>query len=120
MTGLGVNQPDSTVVRWLASNHWWLSGTALWYRTGIALSLYAGSSVRDPLGAFDVQSFFLHSAHRSAAPDSVLVYLTLVCRTTLEEGRAHLGLETQRQWSTLGYSTYHPAPVWACSPSSPC
>jgi hypothetical protein len=79
----------------------WLSGTALWYRTGIAPVALCWLVVRDPLGAFDLQSFFCTLP--TATPLQVLTWFILrwCLETTFEEARAHLGLETQRQWSTL-------------------
>jgi len=79
----------------------WLSGTALWYRTGIAPVALRWIVVRDPLSALDVQSFFCTLP--TALPLQILAWFILrwCVETTLEEGRAHLGLETQRQWSTL-------------------
>lgn len=78
-----------------------LSGTALWYRTGIAPVRLCWLVVRDPLGEFDLQSFFCTLP--TATPLQILTWFILrwCLETTFEEARAHLGLETQRQWSTL-------------------
>ena len=79
----------------------WLSGTALWYRTGLAPVALRWLVVRDPLGDFDLQSFFCTLP--TALPLQILAWFILrwCIETTLEEARAHLGVETQRQWSTL-------------------
>jgi hypothetical protein len=79
----------------------WLSGTALWYRTGIAPVALRWLVVRDPLGDFDLQSFFCTLPR--AMPFQILAWFILrwCVETTLEESRAHLGVETQRQWSSL-------------------
>ncbi|MHB8752703.1 MAG: IS701 family transposase [Aggregatilineales bacterium] len=79
----------------------WLSGTALWYRTGIAPVAIRWLVVRDPLGKFDLQTFFCTLP--TAAPLQILAWFILrwCVETTFEEVRAHLGVETQRQWSTL-------------------
>jgi hypothetical protein len=79
----------------------WLSGTALWYRVGIAPVALRWVAIRDPLGDFKVQSFFCTLP--TAIPLQILTWFILrwCVETTFEEARAHLGLETQRQWSTL-------------------
>ena len=79
----------------------WLSGTALWYRVGIAPVALRWVVVRDPLGKFDLQSFFCTLP--TAMPLQILAWFILrgCLETTFEEARAHLGVETQRQWSTL-------------------
>jgi len=79
----------------------WLSGTALWYRIGIAPVCVRWVVVRDPLGTFDLQTFFCTLP--TALPLQILSWFILrwCVETTFEEARAHLGLETQRQWSTL-------------------
>jgi hypothetical protein len=79
----------------------WLSGTALWYRTGIVPVAVRWVVVRDPLGKFDLQSFFCTLP--TTIPLQILAWFILrwCVETTFEEARAHLGLETQRQWSTL-------------------
>jgi len=78
-----------------------LSGTAFWYRTGITPVALCWLVVRDPLGQFDLQTFFCTLP--TAPPLQVLTWFILrwCVETTFEETRAHLGLETQRQWSTL-------------------
>jgi hypothetical protein len=79
----------------------WLSGTALWYRTGIAPVAVRWVVVRDPSGEFDLQSFFC--TWPSTTPLHILAWFILrwCVEMTFQEARAHLGVETQRQWSTL-------------------
>ncbi len=79
----------------------WLSGTALWYRVGMLPVAVRWLVVRDPLGQFELQAFFCTLP--TAPPLQILSWFILrwCIETTLEEARAHLGLETQRQWSTL-------------------
>jgi len=79
----------------------WLSGTALWYRVGIPPVALRWVVVRDPLGKFELQSFFCTLP--TALPLQILAWFILrwCIETTLEQARAHLGVETQRQWSTL-------------------
>jgi DDE superfamily endonuclease len=79
----------------------WLSGTALWYRAGIAPVALRWVVVRDPLGKFDLQTFFCTLP--TTTPLQILTWFILrwCVETTFEEARAQLGVETQRQWSTL-------------------
>jgi hypothetical protein len=79
----------------------YLTGTALWYHSGIVPVRLRWVVVRDPLGEFDLQSFFCTLP--LATPLQVLTWFILrwCVETTFEEARAHLGVETQRQWSTL-------------------
>lgn len=79
----------------------WLSGTALWYHIGITPVALRWVVVRDPLGKFELQSFFCTLP--AAIPLQILSWFILrwCVETTFEEARAHLGVETQRQWSTL-------------------
>jgi DDE superfamily endonuclease len=79
----------------------WLSGTALWYRIGIAPVALRWVVVRDPFGKVELQSFFCTLP--TAMPLQILAWFILrwCIETTFEEARAHLGVETQRQWSTL-------------------
>ena len=78
-----------------------LTGSALWYRTGIAPVSLRWLLVRDPLGKFDPQTFFCTLP--TATPLQILSWFVLrwCLETTFEAVRAHLGVETQRQWSTL-------------------
>lgn len=78
-----------------------LTGTALWYRTGIPPVSLRWVLIRDPLGQFDPQTFFCTLT--TATPVQILAWFVLrwCVETTFEEVRAHLGVETQRQWATL-------------------
>jgi DDE superfamily endonuclease len=86
----------------------WLSGSALWYRIGIPPVALRWVVVRDPLGEFELQSFFCTLP--TAMPLQILSWFILrwCIETTFEEARAHLGLETQRQWSTLAIARTTP------------
>ncbi len=79
----------------------WLSGTAVWYRIGIVPVTVRWVVVRDPLDKFDLQTFFCTLP--AATPRQILAWFILrwCVETTFQEVRAHLGVETQRQWSTL-------------------
>jgi hypothetical protein len=75
------------------------SGTALWYHGGLPPAPIRWVLVRDPEGHFDPLA--LLSTDPTAKPTDIIA--DYVCRwqleVTFEETRAHLGLETQRQWS---------------------
>jgi hypothetical protein len=74
-------------------------GTALWYHGGKLPLPIRWVLVRYPDKRRDTEAFLCTDP--KAAPLAVLDYHN--CRwsmeTTYEEGRAHLGIETQRQWS---------------------
>lgn len=77
----------------------WVTGTALWYSTGTTPLHLRWVLVRDPSGKRDTVAFFSTDVHQT--PRSIVA--TFVKRwaieVTFELGRAHLGIETQRQWS---------------------
>ena len=75
------------------------SGTAIWYRGGTPPVPIRWLLVRDPKGELEPQAFL--ATDLDARPCDILSWF--VCRwqveVTFEETRAHLGVETQRQWS---------------------
>jgi DDE superfamily endonuclease len=75
------------------------SGTAVWYRIGQPVLPVRWVIVRDPRGQLDPRAYF--STCPSDRPrDLVRRFIhRWTIETTFEESRAHLGLETQRQWS---------------------
>jgi len=75
------------------------SGTALWYRAGIAPVPIRWLLVRDPKGELEPQAFF--ATDLDARPGDILAWFVSrwQVEVTFEETRAHLGVETQRQWS---------------------
>jgi DDE superfamily endonuclease len=77
------------------------SGTALWYTPGEDPLPLRWVLVRDPLGTFAPQAFF--ATDQAAMPVQVVEWFVLRWNeeVTFEEARAHLGLETQRQWSEV-------------------
>ena len=75
------------------------TGTALWYhRGGPAVSL-RWILLRDPQGQFDPQA--LLSTDPTVAPPQIIAWFVTrwQVEVTFHEVRAHLGVETQRQWS---------------------
>ena len=85
------------------------TGTSLWHTSGFAPLPIRWVLVRDPLGEFKPTAFF--STNQTLAPLQILTYFIVrwSLEVTFEEGRAHLGLETQRQWSDLAIARTTPA-----------
>jgi hypothetical protein len=74
------------------------SGTALWYRAGVAPVPIRWLLVRDPKGDLDPQAFL--ATDIEACPNDILAWFVSrwQVEVTFEETRHHLGVETQRQW----------------------
>lgn len=77
------------------------SGTALWYTPGEEPLALRWVLVRDPSGELVPQTFF--ATEQAASPKQIVEWFVMRWseEVTFEEGREHLGLETQRQWSEL-------------------
>jgi hypothetical protein len=75
------------------------TGTALWYRGGVPPVPIRWLLVRDPKGELDPQAFL--ATDLNAHPRDILAWFVSrwQVEVTFEEVRAHLGVETQRQWS---------------------
>lgn len=77
------------------------TGTALWYRAGKPLVALRWVLVRDPEGKLDPIAI----ACTNLSLDAIQIVKHYLKRwqveVTFEEVRAHLGIETQRQWSDL-------------------
>jgi hypothetical protein len=86
-----------------------ISDTTVWYHTGLPPVPLRWVLVRDPLGKFEAQA--LLCTDQEVAPEQVLAWFVLRWRVevTFEEVRAHLGVETQRQWSDLAIARTTPA-----------
>jgi hypothetical protein len=87
----------------------YVSGTALWYTPGYDPLPIRWVLVRDPLGEFESTAFF--ATDQTVAPVQILDWFILRwgLEVTFEEARAHLGMETQRQWSDLAIQRTTPA-----------
>ncbi len=75
------------------------SGTALWVSSGLPAVPLRWVLVRDPEQTFQPQAFL--STDETIAPAQILCWFVRrwQVEVTFEEARAHLGMETQRQWS---------------------
>ena len=85
------------------------SGTAVWYRAGLPIVPLRWVLIRDPSGRLEPQA--LLSTDRAVLPRQIVEWFVLrwQLEVTFEEARAHLGIETQRQWSDLAILRTTPA-----------
>ena len=87
----------------------WATGTALWYSTGTPPLPIRWVLVRDPKGKRDTVAFFSTDVHQSP-PTIIMDFVKRWSHeVTFEEARAHLGIETQRQWSDKAIERTTPA-----------
>lgn len=84
------------------------SGTAVWYHTGMPVVPIRWVLVRDPKGKEEPQA--LLCTHQDYSPEQILAWFVRrwQVEVTFEEVRAHLGMETQRQWSDLAIARTTP------------
>ena len=89
-----------------------VTGTALWYRFGVTPLPVRWLLVRDPKARSEPRAYF--STALDDTPQAMLE--TAITRwpieVTFEECRAHLGIETQRQWSDLAIGCSTPLMCW--------
>ena len=85
------------------------SHTALWYRPGKPAVPIRWVLVKDPTGHFRTQA--LLCTDLTADPCQILNWFRLrwQVEVTFQEVRAHLGVESQRQWSPLAIARTTPA-----------
>lgn len=85
------------------------TGKALWHRAGFDPLPIRWVLVRDPAGKYEATAFLCTDL--TAAPLQILHWFILRwnVEVTFQEARAHLGLETQRQWSDLAIARTTPA-----------
>jgi DDE superfamily endonuclease len=85
------------------------TGTAVWYHSGLPPVPIRWLLVRDPLGELQPQAFL--STDLDAAAVEILQWFVSrwQLEVTFQEARAHLGVETQRQWSDLAIMRTTPA-----------
>ena len=76
-----------------------LSETALWYRPGTPPKAIRWVLVRDPAGQQDPQAFFSTDPNMDPTEIIGIFVRRWQVEVTFQEVRAHLGVETQRQWS---------------------
>jgi DDE superfamily endonuclease len=85
------------------------SATAVWYHSGMPVVPIRWVLIRDGLGKFEPQA--LLSTDLSVSAQQIVEWFVLRWQlsVTFEETRAHLGVETQRQWSDLAIVRTTPA-----------
>jgi hypothetical protein len=85
------------------------SATAVWYHTGLPPVPIRWVLIRDPAGGFEPQA--LLCTDLMADPAQIVAWFVQrwPVEVTFEEVRAHLGMETQRQWSDLAIARTTPA-----------
>jgi hypothetical protein len=76
------------------------SGTAVWYHSGKVPVPIRWVLVRDPRGRFETRALLSTDPSLSAQQILELFTRRWQVEVTFEEARAHLGLETQRQWNS--------------------
>jgi hypothetical protein len=85
------------------------AGTSLWYQSPIPPVAIRWVLVRDPAGQYEPLAL-LCTDQQAEAPQIVAWFvLRWSVGVTFHEGRAHLGVETQRQWSDLAIARTTPA-----------
>jgi hypothetical protein len=77
------------------------SGTAVWYHNGIEPLPIRWVLTRDPAGRLEPRAYFSTRPEDEAATLPAEFVKRWPIEVTFEESRAHLGVETQRQWSDL-------------------
>lgn len=84
------------------------SGTGVWYRIGQPVLPIRWVIVRDPKGELDTRAYF--STRQSDKPGEIVAEFIKrwTIETTFEESRAHMGIQTQRQWSDLAINRTTP------------
>lgn len=101
-----------TTVRWYGGRTQCLdycTGKALWYYESKKPLPIRWVLVRDPKGNLKPRAFF--STDQSASPTQLITDFVdrWLLEVTFEEARAHLGIETQRQWSDKAIERATPA-----------
>lgn len=111
-----LDDPDTLwarqAVRWYGGKQrqvQWSTGTALWQTPSQRSPLpMRWVLVRDPLGKFKSAAFC--STDLTLSGEQIIAYYVLRwnVEVTFEECRAHLGMETQRQWNALAIARTTP------------
>ena len=86
-----------------------VSGTAVWYSTGLPAVPLRWVLIRDPEEGFETQA--LLCTDLDADPERIICWFARrwQMESTFQEVRQRLGLETQRQWSELAIQRSAPA-----------
>src|SRR6266487_3359649 len=85
------------------------SGTAVWYHSAKPVVPLRWVLIRDPEGKFEPQALLCTNQTTTAAQIVAWFVQRWQVEVTFEDARAHLGVETQRQWSDLAILRTTPA-----------
>jgi hypothetical protein len=94
---------ETVEVNWYGGKRkrlWVFSRTALWYTPKWPPVAIRFVLVCDPEGKLRMEAFFCTDLHTTPAQILQWVVMRWSVEVTFEECRSHLGLETQRQWSS--------------------
>src|SRR5256714_6362321 len=97
-------QWETLTVNWYGGSQCTLevtTGTALWYSTGTDPLPIRWVLTRDPEGKREPKAYFSTDQAQSASEMVEDFVKRWSLEVTYEESRAHLGVETQRQWSDV-------------------
>ena len=111
-------ESGDTVWRSVTLSHWYgqgdkaveiATGSAVWYSSGLPVVPLRWVLVRDPQNTFKAQAFLC--TDEAVEPEQILAWFVRrwQIEVTFEEARAHLGMETQRQWSAPAIARTTPA-----------
>jgi hypothetical protein len=103
---------QSLTVRWYGGTERPIevaTATAVWYHGGLPPVALRWVLVRDPTEAFAPQALLCTDSALSAQQIVEWFVLRWQLEVTFHEARAHLGMETQRQWSDLAIQRTTPA-----------
>jgi hypothetical protein len=91
------------------------TGTAVWYHVGKPVVPLRWVLLRDPLKQFKPQALLCTDV--TVTPAQIVEWFVLrwQLEVTVEEARAHLGIETQRQWSEVAILRTTPALLSLCA-----
>jgi DDE superfamily endonuclease len=87
---------------------WVFSRTALWHTPKLPPVAIRYVVVADPEGKLRMEAFFCTDLEATPVEIVQWVVMRWSVEVTFEEARAHLGLETQRQWSALSIARATP------------
>ena len=107
------NTQWSTVkVRWYDGRERMLevvSGTGVWYRASSAVLPLRWVLTRDPSGTYPPKAYFTTDPEEEAIEVVHSFIRRWTIEVTFEESRAHMGVETQRQWSDIAIERSTPS-----------
>jgi hypothetical protein len=90
------------------TTRWVFSHTALWHTPGLRSIGIRFVIVCDPKGQLRMETCFCTDLQATPGPILAWVVMRWSVEVTCGEARAHMGLETQRQWSDLAIARTTP------------